>query len=103
MTARTAIEPGQGRTILLVVAHADDPALFIGGTILRWTRADWRVVCVRVTDDRWDSATLSEAETIAANAREFRAAASALGIAHVVELGYATDVLGDVSEVALRE
>ena len=103
MTAPRAIEPGHGRTILLVVAHADDPALFIGGTILRWTQADWRVVCVRVTDDRWDSATLTEAQTIAANTREFRAAASALGIAEIVELGYPTDVLGDASEVALRE
>ena len=102
MTEIRAIELGHGRTILLVVAHADDPALFIGGTILRWTLADWRVVCIRVTDDRWDSATLTEAQTIAANALEFRAAAKALGVAEIVELGYATDVLGDVSEVALR-
>jgi len=58
---------------------------------------------VRVTDDRWDSATLTEAQTIAANTQEFRAAAKALGVAEIVELGYATDVLGDVSEVALRE
>ena len=103
MTVICDIEPSQGRTILLVVAHADDPALFLGGTILRWTRAGWRVVCVRVTDDRWDSATLTEAQTIAANHQEFRAAAAVLGIDEIVELGYATDVLGDASEVALRE
>src|SRR5262245_11012234 len=27
------IEPGAGRTVLVVVAHADDPALFLGGTL----------------------------------------------------------------------
>jgi LmbE family N-acetylglucosaminyl deacetylase len=102
MRAPTVIEPGDGRTILLLVAHADDPALFIGGTILRWADAGWRVVCVRVTDDRFDSAGLTEAETIARNAQEFRAAARALGIAEIVELGYCTDVLGDASEVTLR-
>jgi LmbE family N-acetylglucosaminyl deacetylase len=103
MTAPTAIEPGEGRTILVVVAHADDPALFLGGTLLRWADAGWRLVCVRVTDDRWDSAGLTEAQTIAANADEFGAAAAVLGIAQIVELGWATDVLGDASEVALRE
>ena len=103
MSLTREIEPGRGRTILLVVAHADDPALFLGGTILRWTDAGWRVVCVRVTDDRWDSVGLTEAQTVAANAEEFKAAAKALGIAQIVELRYATDVLGDASEVALRE
>lgn len=103
MTTPTIIAPGEGRTILLVVAHADDPALFLGGAILRWADAGWRIVCVRVTDDRWDSHNLTEAATIAANAAEFRQAATALGITEIVELGYATDVLGDASEVALRE
>ena len=102
MLKPTFIEPGEGRTILLLVAHADDPALFLGGTILRWADAGWRVVCVRVTDDRWDSVGLTETETIARNALEFRAAARALGIAEIVELGYCTDVLGDASEVTLR-
>jgi LmbE family N-acetylglucosaminyl deacetylase len=103
MTEPTIIEPGNGRTMLLVVAHADDPALSVGGTLLRWADAGWRIVCVRVTDDRWDSIGLSEADTIAANAHEFQAACAALGIAETVELGYPTDVLGDVSEVRLRE
>jgi LmbE family N-acetylglucosaminyl deacetylase len=103
VTTPTDIQPGQGRTILLVVAHADDPALFLGGTILRWADAGWRVVCVRVTDDRWDSVGLSADETIARNAEQFRKAAAILGIAEIVELDYPTDVLGDVSEVALRE
>jgi LmbE family N-acetylglucosaminyl deacetylase len=97
------IGPGEGRTVLVVVAHADDLALFIGGTVATWVDAGWRVVCVRVTDDRWDSVGLSEDETIAANAEQFRRAAAVLGVAEVADLGYATDVLADVSEVGLRE
>lgn len=103
MAESTLIASGEGRTILLVVAHADDPALFLGGTLIRWADAGWRVVCVRVTDDRWDSADLDEAATRAANAKEFRAAAAVLGLAEIIDLGWATDVLGDASEVALRE
>ncbi|MFZ4809749.1 MAG: PIG-L deacetylase family protein [Ilumatobacteraceae bacterium] len=97
------IQPGDGRVILLVVAHADDPALFIGGTIAAWADAGWRVVVVRVTDDRWDSVGLTEAETIERNSVEFRDAAAVLGIAEIVEIGWPTDRLGDASEVALRE
>ena len=96
------IAPGAGRIVLLVVAHADDPALFLGGTIAAWADAGWRVVCVRVTDDRRDSAGLDEARTIAANGAELRSAAAILGIAQIIDLGYETDVLGDASEVALR-
>ena len=103
MVERCDIEPGDGRTILVVIAHADDLALFIGGTVARWSDAGWRVVVVRVTDDRWDSLALSEEQTIAANSAELREAGAILGVADIVELGHATDRLGDVSEVALRE
>lgn len=98
-----AIEPARGRVLLLVVAHADDPAFFAGGTLALWADAGWRIVCLRVTDDRWDSVGLEEAETIRRNAAEFRAAAAQLGIAATEDLGWATDVLGDASRVALRE
>jgi LmbE family N-acetylglucosaminyl deacetylase len=88
---------------MLVVAHADDVALFLGGTVAVWTDRGWRVVVVRVTDDRWDSVGMDEHTTTEANTREFLAATRTLGVSDIVELGYATDVLGDVSEVALRE
>jgi LmbE family N-acetylglucosaminyl deacetylase len=101
--AADTMPEGAGRTILLVVAHADDPALSLGGTLLRWSDAGWRIVCVRVTDDRWDSVGMTEAATIAANREEFEGACRALGVAETVELGYCTDVLGDVSEVELRQ
>ena len=89
--------------MLVVTAHADDAALFLGGTIARWAEAGWKVVVVRVTDDRWDSVGVDEATTIKRNRREFREATAALGVARVIDLGYQTDVLGDVSEVELRE
>ena len=86
-----------------VVAHADDVALFIGGTVAAWVDAGWRVVVVRVTDDRWDSVGSDEANTVAANRDEFELAAAMLGVHEIVELGYPTDTLGDVSAIELRE
>jgi LmbE family N-acetylglucosaminyl deacetylase len=97
------IEEGNGRVILVVVAHADDAAFFLGGTILRWSDAGWRVVLVRVTDDRWDSVGLDEKQAAGRNADELQRAARLLGIDEVINLGYATDQLGDASEVVLRE
>lgn len=94
---------GEGRTILVVVAHADDVALFIGGTVASWVDTGWNVVVVRVTDDRWDSVGSSESATITANHDEFRAALDVLGVTDVVEFSMPTDTLGDTSMVALRE
>ena len=103
MAVPVHFEAGRERVVMVVVAHADDPTLFVGGTILRWSDAGWRVVVVRVTDDRWDSVGLDESSTIAAAATQFEAAMDALAVDEVVELGYPTDVLGDASEVELRE
>ena len=97
------IEPGEGRVVLLVVAHADDVALFIGGTVAAWADAGWRIVVVRATDDRWDSVGSDEASTQESNRSEFEDAAAILGVHEIVELGYPTDTLGDVSTVELRE
>lgn len=103
IVTQESLEHGQGRTLLLIVAHADDPAIFVGGVVAMWARAGWHIHCLRVTDDRWDSVGLDEVETIKRNAAEFRQAAEILGIAQVEDLGWQTDVLGDVSRVALRE
>ena len=94
---------GRGRTVLLVVAHADDPTLFIGGTVARWADEGWRVVVVRATDDRWDSWNLDESATIAQNKTQFDDAMSTLGVAETVELGWPTDTLGDAPETVIRE
>jgi len=95
--------PGRGRTVLVIVAHADDAALFVGGTLRLLADRGARVVLLRVTDDRYDSVGLSIPETVAANTHELERAAHILGIADIVELGWETDKLGDASEVALRE
>jgi N-acetylglucosamine malate deacetylase 1 len=103
IVTQESLEQGLRRTLLLVVAHADDSAIFVGGIVAMWARAGWHIHCLRVTDDRWDSVGLDEAETIRRNAAEFRQAAKILGIAQVEDLGWQTDVLGDVSRVTLRE
>ena len=95
--------PGQGHTVLVIVAHADDAALFVGGTLRLMADRGARLVVLRVTDDRYDSVGLSVAETIAANTREMRHAFDVLGVAEVIDLGWETDHLADVSEVKLRE
>lgn len=89
-------------TVLVICPHADDGALFCGGLIAKFANAGWRVLLVRVTDDRTDSIGLSYQETIEINAAQFKAAAKILG-AQTLDLGYKTDCLGDVSRVELRE
>jgi LmbE family N-acetylglucosaminyl deacetylase len=98
-----AIPAGSGRCLLLAVAHADDPAIFAGGVLALWADAGWRIHALRVTDDRWDSVDLDEAETIRRNAAEFREAATVLGIDSVEDLMWQTDMLGNADRVVLRE
>lgn len=102
-TSPTTIDAGAGRVVLVVAAHADDPTLFCGGTLARFAEEGWRVVVCRVTDDRWDSVGVDEATTIERSAQEFRRAMAILGATEVEDWGWATDTLGDASEVALRE
>ncbi len=95
--------PGPGHTVLVIVAHADDAALFCGGTLRAMVDRGARVVLLRVTDDRYDSVGLGVAETIAVNTEQLHRAAAILGIDEIIELNWETDRLGDSSEVALRE
>ena len=102
-TAQQARLPGVGHTVLVIVAHADDAALFIGGTLRLMADRGARLVLLRVTDDRYDSVGLGVPETIAANTAQMHAAMAVLGVSEVIELGWETDCLGDASEVKLRE
>ena len=88
---------------MVVSPHADDAAAFCGGTLAKLGDAGWRVVLVRVTDDRTDSLGLGVDETIRRNTDELHQAARLLGVAEIVELGFASDTLADVPLGVLRE
>ena len=90
-------------TAMVISPHADDAAAFCGATIAKFADEGWRVILVRVTDDAKDSIGLSVEETKKRNTDEMREAARILGVAQIIELGFETDCLADVSLVALRE
>lgn len=90
-------------TALVISPHADDAAAFCGATLAKLADQGWRVVLVRVTDDRKDSLGLSIEETIEINTRELYEAARILGVHQVVELGFETDMLADIPLGKLRE
>jgi len=90
-------------TAMVISPHADDAAAFCGATIAKFTDEGWRVILVRVTDDAKDSVGLTVEDTKERNAKEMRGAARFLGVAEIIELGFETDCLADVSLVALRE
>jgi len=90
-------------TAMVISPHADDAAVFCGATLAKIANQGWKIVLVRVTDDSKDSFGLSVEETIQVNTVQLHEAAAILGITEIVELGYETDCLGDVSRVDLRE
>ena len=92
-----------GRPVLVVVAHGDDPALFVGGTIRLLADAGCEVHILRFTDDATDSHGLDAAETIARNRAEFDHAAAILGAKGTTSLNFPSDTLGDVPRSTLRE
>lgn len=95
--------PPPGSTVLVIVAHGDDPTLFCGGTLRLLAENGVDVTVLRVTDDRYDSHGLGVGETIERNRAEFVAAMNLLGVSETIDLGWETDHLGDASEVLLRE
>ncbi len=90
-------------TALAICPHADDAAAFFGGTLTKFAAEGWRTVLVRVTDDCKDSVGMSREQTVAVNTEQLHRAAAIMGVDEIVELGYETDSLADVSEVRLRE
>ncbi len=90
-------------TAMVISPHADDAAAFCGGTLAKFADQGWKLILVRVTNDSKDSVGLSLEDTIQHNTEELHNAANILGISEIIELGYETDCLGDVSKVELRE
>jgi len=91
------------RTAMFISPHADDASIFCGGAMARFADEGWRVILVRVTDDRFDSVGLSIEETVRRNSDELRQAAAILGVAEVVDMGFETDRLADTPETVIRE
>jgi len=91
------------RTAIAISPHADDATAFCGATLAKLVDQGWRVIVVRVTDDCKDSLGLTLKETKRINTEELHKAARILGVSKIIELGYQTDCLADVSEVELRE
>jgi len=90
-------------TAMMISPHADDAAAFCGGTLARFADQGWKVVMVRVTDDCRDSVGLTIEKTRTRIKDELEKAAAIMGVSEIVELGYETDRLADVSMVGLRE
>ena len=99
----TALARLARRQILVFVAHGDDCALFVGGTVRLLADSGCSIHLVRFTDDCTDSADLDLAQTIARNSAELDEACRTLGIADRTDLGYPSDPLGDVRRGELRE
>lgn len=90
-------------TAMIISPHGDDAAVFCGGTLARFAAEGWKVMLVRVTDDARDAVGLSMEEALRRNTDEMRAGAAKLGVAEIVELGFPTDSLEDLSHGTLRE
>ena len=92
------------RVIMAIIPHADDAASFCGGTLAKFADEGWKIILVRVTNDDKDSMDLPNREaTELANTKEFHQAAEVLHVSEIVDLGFITDTLADVSMVNLRE
>jgi LmbE family N-acetylglucosaminyl deacetylase len=86
------------RTLMIVHAHPDDESSQTGGTLARYAAAGYRTVLVTCTDGALGDAADSGAkpgqpghdprQVAAVRSRELDAAAEALGVHDVVELGY---------------
>ena len=58
------------KTALVISPHADDAAAFCGATLAKFVDEGWKIILVRITDDRKDSIGLSIEETIKKNSQE---------------------------------
>lgn len=90
------------QTVLVVLAHPDDPEFFSGATIARWVAAGHYVVYCLLTcgDKGTHDLRLSAEELCCLRQEEQRAAAARLGVADVRFLGYPDGYL--VPDLQLR-
>lgn len=91
------------QTILLILAHPDDPEFFCGATIARWTSMGHRVhYCLLTRGDKGIRETMVAPEELARQrVHEQRCAADSLGVQEVVFLDYLDGYL--VADLAARQ
>ena len=87
---QTNIEPDPPERVLVIAAHPDDIEFVVAGTIAKWVRAGTHVAYVLATSG--DAGThqigITRQELARIREAEQRAAARAIGVDHVVFLGY---------------
>lgn len=98
------------KKILLVLAHPDDETFYIGGTVLKYVKAGWRVDLLCATKgEAGQMGPYDETYNLAElRAKELAAAASVLGITTVAFLGYIDANLstlhpGDLEEAVFQK
>ena len=89
-------------TVLVMMAHPDDPEFFCGGTLARWAREGREICYVLATSGEKgsDDGALTTAEMGARREAEQRAAADVVGVREVIFLRHRDGEL--VSDLALR-
>lgn len=97
------IPPQREKTVLVVVAHADDMEFMAAGTIARFIdEFNYLVYEYILTDNSKGSYRLSAAELVEISAAEAHAAGRILGLQSVTLEGYPDGELGDVPISELR-
>jgi LmbE family N-acetylglucosaminyl deacetylase len=83
-------EPAAPGTILVVMAHPDDPEFFCGGSVAHWVKQGHHVTyCLLTRGDKGSDDPGIEPEALGAKREaEQRAAAAVLGVSDVRFLGY---------------
>ena len=91
------------QTVLVFAPHPDDAEFYAGGTLAKFASEGAQVVIVIATDGRCGSFCLDSDTLAKQRAEEARRAASALGAAPPVFLGYADQELDTLPPGKLRE
>jgi len=99
---REQAKPFDGRTMVVITAHADDFTLFAGGTIARLIEDGYTAHLIRVTNDEKDSYDLDAGETSHRNTVEMRAAADIIGIKEMYSLDFRNDEMDPIPETEIR-
>jgi LmbE family N-acetylglucosaminyl deacetylase len=94
--------PGEGRVFAAVFPHADDLAIFAGGTVLKLLHEGYTGYFIKTTNDDKDSYDLSAAETAHRNDAETRQVVEYLGLRKLYCFDYQNHYLGAAESIELR-